>query len=154
MKRFFLVFFIALFIISCNSSDRKMKNSINEYLSNFAKDPSSYQLIELKIIDTITISEINKIKEENLLSQQLSILSSNFYTVDDKKIKVKDLESEISNLLEESKLSSNVIKGYVANHRFRMKNSYGGLELYSLFILFDSTFKVVSMDEIYDITKL
>ena len=46
-------------LVSCGNQG-KMESGIKTFLEKNAKDPVSYQLVELKIIDTITISSIAK----------------------------------------------------------------------------------------------
>ena len=59
----FLILSIPLILMSCSNSDEKI---IKEYMSANMNDPSSYESIELKVInnDTSILSQLPEIQEK------------------------------------------------------------------------------------------
>lgn len=151
-------------MISCNSNESKMKNGIKDYLEINAKDPKSYEFVELKILDTVTVGEINKrivddiiydieLAKENLVFENKLINdypnSSNLLT---NKAKIKESETLIATLTKELEANKKDFKdknviGYIAKHKFRIKNGFGALDLSEMYVEFDKDFNFLEMDK-------
>jgi PBP1b-binding outer membrane lipoprotein LpoB len=162
MKKIYLILGLSVLMFSC-SNENKMKSEIKNYLDKNAKDPTSYEFVELKILDTVTVGDINKrIVEdltidinrlkENIESQKKLI--SDFPTLpsDAEKQNIKVSEVEISILTK--KLDANKkdftnkeILGYISTHKFRIKNGFGALDLDEMWVEFDKDFKLLKMGE-------
>lgn len=163
MKRTITILGCAILMISCNNNESKMKSGIKEHLNKNAKDPKSYEFVELKILDTVTVGEINKRivdditydierAKEDIIFQTKLINDYPSLPNDDNKSKIKEYELEIANLTQ--KLNANKkdftnkeIAGYVANHKFRLKNGFGALDLSEMFVEFDKDFNFLEMDK-------
>jgi hypothetical protein len=140
-----------------------MKSEIKNYLDKNAKDPKSYEFVELKILDTVTVGDINKRVVEDLTYDINSLkeniesenkLINDFPTLpsDNEKANIKESEAKISILT--GKLNANKkdfankeILGYVATHKFRIKNGFGALDLDEMWVEFDKDFKLLKMDK-------
>ena len=59
MKKNVLLVVLSVLIMAC-SNDNKMKSAIKDYMNKNAKDPQSYEYVDLKIMDTIQIEEFAK----------------------------------------------------------------------------------------------
>lgn len=59
MKKLLFLCFM-LFMISCNSEKREMQKSVVKFMEENAKDPKSYESVELTVLDTVTIAEVAK----------------------------------------------------------------------------------------------
>jgi hypothetical protein len=167
MKNKFLALGISIFLLSC-SNESKMKSEIKKYLDKNAKDPKSYELVDFKVVDTITVGEIAK-----------SIKQSNDFKIEDEKINIqkdeslielyseypsefKDLINDYRNNIETSKTitkeildeNKELIKytksldvlGYTANHKYRIKNGFGALDLSNEVALFDKDCNLKNLD--------
>lgn len=65
MKKLLLIV-VCILLISC-SDKSKIKNEIDEYVAKNFNDPNSYELIDLKLIDTITEKKVSIfLKKERL----------------------------------------------------------------------------------------
>lgn len=163
MKKTITVLGLTLLILSCKNNESKMKIGIKEYLGKNAKDPKSYEFIELKILDTVTFGEINKrifddlnegiesakkdIVFQNKLINEFPSLPS-----DKEKEKIKEREAQITSLTKElgankSDFTNKEIAGYVTRHKFRIKNGFGALDLDEMFVEFDKDCNLLEMDK-------
>ena len=114
---------ISVLITSC-TKESKIKSKINEYVEKNFNDPDSYELVELKLIDTLTqdraskylidkrikdISEIEKfIKNKRMelsrlawnafISRSALTLSSAVSNIEDQQKELKSLESDSINI--------------------------------------------------------
>ena len=163
MKKVITILGLGILMVSCNSNESKMKSGIKEYLEKNAKDPKSYEFVELKILDTVTIGELNQRKVEDdeydLKSENENIVFQNKLINDypslpsaEQKAKIRESEKiiiEISKQLEQNKKNTNnkEIVGYVATHKYRLKNGFGALDLSEMFVEFDKDFKFLEMNE-------
>ena len=59
MRKVILIMSLSIALFSC-SNESKMKSGIKEYFNTKAKDPKSYEFVELKVFDTLTIGEVAK----------------------------------------------------------------------------------------------
>jgi hypothetical protein len=183
MKRTITILGCAILMISCNNNESKMKSGIKEHLNKNANDPKSYEFVELKILDTVTVGEINKrivdditydierAKEDitydierakkdiifqtkliNILGHDnLSLRREYELEIEDNKSKIKEYELEIANLTQKlnatkKDFTNKEIVGYVAYHKFRLKNGFGALDLSKMFVEFDKDFNFLEMD--------
>jgi hypothetical protein len=174
MKKTISIFALAILINSCSSNENKMKTEIKNYLKQTAKDPESYEFVELKVIDTIIVgkyAEINIETNNEGISENEKTMNINTATLksaEENKAKYKDdsfdefitdakTDIEISkNAIEEYKKENGTLKkyknskeilGYIAIHKCRMKNGYGALDLAEYYIEFDKDFKLLEMDK-------
>ena len=65
MKKIISTLLVALFLISCSQSENNIKSEISDYFEKNAKDPKSYEFVELKIADTVTVEDCIKSSQEN-----------------------------------------------------------------------------------------
>lgn len=162
-----LLFVITFTLTSCsNMEEHKMKSSIEEYLEENAKDPNSYEFIELTMIDTITNFE----NTEGFIKHAKFEISTHEFWIEyhkrnvelDKEIfgikynsekeerkikeyerKIKELESEIELYGRKiSRVNDKEVFEYVASHKYRIKNGFGALDLYESKVVFDAEFNV------------
>ena len=176
MKKLLSLLLLTLTLISC-SNESKMKSNIVTYFEKTAKDPKSYESVEFKVIDTITVSGVAKekiklfqknIDDNNKLLKELKKTKTFFSTIvgyDDDYLTMLDNQNEgptavnyqITTLGEvndsvqveinkyKEKVNDNTVLGYIAFHKFRIKNAFGALDLYEKYITFDTNFNVLEM---------
>jgi hypothetical protein len=65
MKKIISTLLVSLFLISCSKSQNNIKSEISVFFENNAKDPKSYEFVELKIADTVTVEDCIKSSQEN-----------------------------------------------------------------------------------------
>jgi hypothetical protein len=163
MKKTITILGLTLLMVSCNSNESKMKSGIKDYLDKNAKDPKSYEFVELKILDTVTVGEVNKRIVDDLTydieSAKKDIVFQNKLITDypslpstEQKAKIKDSETQIATLTKELEANKKDFKdknvvGYVATHKFRIKNGFGALDLSEMFVEFDKDFNFLEMDK-------
>lgn len=163
MRKTIAILGLTLLMISCNSNESKMKSEIKEYLDKNAKDPKSYEFVELKILDTVTIGEVNKrivddlnydieSAKKDIVFQNKLITDFPSLPSDEQKAKIKDSETQIATLTKELQVNKRDFKdtnvvGYVATHKFRIKNGFGALDLSEMFVEFDKDFNFLEMDK-------
>lgn len=91
---------ISFLFISC-SKESKVKNEINEYVEKFFNDPDSYELVELKLFDTINEQKVSK------------------YLTDQRIDKLKRIKQYVKEKREkQSKITSNAL--FSRNHYYLM----------------------------------
>lgn len=173
MKKIILVAILLTALFSCSNDESKMKSGIVDYLNKNAKDPKSYEFVELKVIDTITAGECAK-----------DLIESNISLIAEKKLEIQVKENEIINAQQDLdynefkvdfdniiNLSKKTIKlcndaineyekeniklkkiinlkdivFYNSNHKFRLKNGFGALNLEQQLVLFDKEFNAKYM---------
>jgi hypothetical protein len=174
MKKTITILGLVLLMISCNSNESKMKSGIKDYLDKNAKDPKSYEFVELKIIDTVIVGELakNKVDFNNLMlkesEENLVMAKDNLekatgynkqYNTSDFDVDIETAKSRISSneldITEYKKAISDYSKfqkskeilGYVASHKFRMKNGFGALDLSEMSVEFDKDFNFLEMNK-------
>jgi len=170
MKKIILLL-LAIAFVSCQSNEGKMKNEIKAYLDKNAKDPKSYEFVELKILDTVSIAdvskeEIEKMEIENLeynniiLENQNKILDyqlSNHVELYKKLIEKRN--KSIKNYKDFISLNNSMIKkakknvsnlntvGYIYSHKYRLKNGFGALDLSQNYLSFDKNDSLLSFSD-------
>jgi hypothetical protein len=161
MKKLVLVL-MAMALVSC-SNESKMKSEIKTYLDKNAKDPKSYEFTELKIVDTVTVGDVNKRivddinyniegAKKDIIFQNEMITKYPTLSHTEEISKIKENEIEIANFTKELELNkkdftNKGVLGYVAIHKFRIKNGFGALDLSEMFVEFDKDFKLLEMDK-------
>lgn len=172
MKKNILMLVLSIALFSC-SNESKMKSGINDYLNKNAKDPKSYEFVELKINDTITVGECAK----NLINTNIDLIVEKKLEIQKKENDIKDAQEDIDykemkmdfdKIINLSKSSISIFKSeindyekenlklkkittikdiifYNANHKFRLKNGFGALDLNQEYVLFDKNFVVKNM---------
>lgn len=173
MKKIILGLAISIALASCSNNESKMKSEILVYLDKNAKDPKSYELVELKILDTVTAGEVatqlkklndSFIKEYTQEIEGLKKIKSknefynkkfNSHDFDDLiKENINDINSDMSMIKESQEdniklqklLKSADIIGYMVHHKYRLKNGFGALDLSESDVLFNKDFKLESFD--------
>lgn len=159
MKTKISILYLAVILISCNSNESKMKVGITDYLNKNAGDPKSYELIELKVIETVTVGEIAKMITANndtiitKYTEALQKIKNNFREYAPIEIrKMNEMRPEIEKLKIEYEyytplINSKEVLGYIAFHKFRIKNSLGILGIATHYVAFDKEFKLLGMDD-------
>ena len=159
-------------LFSC-SNESKMKSGITDYISKTAKDPKSYEFVELKVIDTITVEEC----ATNLITSNNDLIAEKNIEIQKEETKIKDAQQDIDykeykisfdNIINASNSIIIILKSeindfekeniklkkittltdvvfYNANHKFRLKNGFGALDLDQKYVLFDNEFNVKYM---------
>lgn len=162
MKKIILMLALTMLMFSC-SNESKMKSEIKNYLDKNAKDPTSYEFVELKILDTVTIGDINKRTVEDLtydietnkkdiVFQNKLIKDYPSLPNDEQKAIIDSVQNVIATLTKEidankKDFTNKEILGYVATHKFRIKNGFGALDLDEMWVEFDKDFKLLKMDK-------
>jgi len=161
MKTKITILGLAILMISCNTNESKMKSGIKDYFKKNAKDPGSYEFVELKITDTITVGEIaqkfftdneEEIKKQNDDIEFQKKLIKDFPSLpsDEQKTKIKSNEEfivELKNDMDKVKpfINNKEVALYNVEHSYRLKNGFGALDLYKHFFAFDKEFKLIDM---------
>lgn len=180
MKKIILVTAFSMAFFSC-SNEGKMKDGIKEYLDKNAKDPKSYELIELNILDTITAGEVanqlNDLNIENIknysedieklkLENSNNVLRNKKYNtntfdefineanidIDTNQEIIKESKEEINKL--KKFLNSKDVIGFMVHHKYRLKNSFGALNISENKILFDKDLNINSFEASDNSAKL
>jgi hypothetical protein len=163
MKKAITILGLGILMVSCNSNESKMKSGIKEYLEKNAKDPKSYEFVELKILDTVTIGELYKrkvennelemeVENDNIVFQNKLLNDFPSLPSDEGMASIKQSEEEIIKVtkqleLNKKNINNKEIVGYVATHKYRLKNGFGALDLSEMFVEFDKDFKFLEMNE-------
>lgn len=171
MKKIILGLLVGMLIMSC-SNDSKIKSGITEYLDKNAKDPKSYELVELTDIKPLILGEVAKscidkykntiteeTKNKSIAEETLKMaLDSQKKYGSDFDIDVKQSKSSIENCqwsIDGAKkdienyskvVNSKDIIGYKAHHKYRLKNGFGALDLAENDVLFDKDYKVIDFE--------
>ncbi len=91
MKKIISTLLVTLLVISCSQNENDIKSEINDYFEKNAKDPKSYEFVELKIADTITVEDCIKSSQENNVEFILTCKTN----IEDYKTKIIKKETEI-----------------------------------------------------------
>lgn len=180
MKKNVLLVVLSVLVMAC-SNENKMKSEIKDYMNKNAKDPQSYEYVDLQIMDTIQTAEFaKKTIDFNNVNQkfcdsvvvnfdadvnkvELDYMGENMNTVEKHQEQLKDAKETLKkgkaeNLKMNSFIKSKDVLIYLTIHKFRAKNGFGALDLDSIYVQFDKDFKLlsVSKEELYpgDISKL
>ena len=167
MKKIIFMLGISIALFSC-SNENKMKSEIKDYLEKNAKDPKSYEFVDLTIIDTLTVSEFaesriafnneNKRFCDSVINnfdadknkKELDFMGENLNTPEKHEESLKDAKSTLEkgnaeNVIMNKFKDSKDVLIYCANHNFRMKNGFGALDLNNMNAFFDTNFKLLSL---------
>lgn len=173
MKKTILGLILIASLVSC-SNENKMKSEIEAYLEKNAKDPKSYEFVELKIVDTVTSGEVAKhkidkltfensdfkleiaINESKILRHKLDKYASSYKEIDSLMLgTINNYKSFINANVADSlklvkKLNDKTIVGYYTQHSYRLKNGFGALDLDNSYVAFDTDFKLLKFDKALD----
>ncbi|MBC7749555.1 MAG: hypothetical protein H7Z76_13445 [Methylotenera sp.] len=179
MKKIILGLAIAISLMSCSGNESKMKSEIKSYLDKNAKDPKSYEFVDLKIIDTVVNGKLaqERISEnDTLISNNLKSIETNKITlrkaesdkvkyndssfdefIDGAKADIETAEAIIKNHKNDNEkykklLKSKEVLGYVAIHNYRLKNGFGALDIDKSYVVFDKDFKLLTFGEDTDLS--
>jgi hypothetical protein len=167
MKKIIFMLVISVALFSC-SKESKMETGIREYIEKTAKDPKSYEFVELKATDTLTVAEYAKILIAHNNENQrfcdsliknfdrdskkvvLDYMGQNINTAEKHEQELKDAkqtlkEAAAENLIANELLNSKDVLLYSANHQFRLKNGFGALDLNDMYVFFDKNFQVLDI---------
>jgi hypothetical protein len=170
MKKVILFMSLSIALFSC-SNESKMKSGIKEYFNTNAKDPKSYEFVELKVFDTLTIGAVAKSviedidrniqsEKDDIIFQKGLMAKYPTLTGSEEKSKIESSEEMIKIYKTDKEavkkfLNSKEIVLYNASHKYRLKNGFGALDLSNSDFVFDKDFNVVKMatenDPVYDI---
>jgi hypothetical protein len=164
VNNFIKVIFLLLLFSCSKLPEDKIKEGIIAYLNLNAKDPKSYELVSLKIVDTITVGKLakNNIKEDsfNINNRKYKMESDkklynigklealNKYQKEQRKIdsnKINEYENQI--LKCKSMIDREEVLGYIVSHRYRLKNGLGGLDLFDSWVYVDKDLKFLGTTE-------
>jgi hypothetical protein len=161
-------------LAACSNNESKMKAEIKTYLDKNAKDPKSYEFVDLKILDTVTLGEFAKkrideiaintlefstkiIENETTILQHKQNGYSDIYKDSDAnrtKINVSYTEMIAENKIDSldftKKINDKTVVGYVTEHNYRLKNGFGALDLSKSYVEFDEHYKLLSFGENLD----
>jgi hypothetical protein len=166
MKNIVIMIALLMLLTSCNSNENKIKSGIKEHIGKNANDPNSYEFVDLKIIDTVTVGELNEREVEEIkddLKNERSDIAIQNKIINmfpslpnhDSKSIIKMSEDRIVVLekkleINKKDLSNKEIVGYVVKHKYRQNNLSGALQLVEVFVEIDSKFKFLEMGEKLD----
>lgn len=124
--------------LSCSSNNDDIIPKAESYLKNQLKDPSSYQLIESKIVDTTMKSEYLK-KQYSKDSSELEhykFMNNDKFTKDTlyENLIYKYEESTNLYLRELKELKQDFIHVITVRFYYRAKNGYAALDKYTEFV--------------------
>lgn len=111
MKKVLSILVLAL-LFNC-VKETPFEKSISNYVQTSFKDPSSYEKISIKILDTVTVAKKIKAYEDRGMSHEQF----------DNEPKDKFLY-------------------YTVSHKYRAKNSFGALTVYDDIVSMDKDFKI------------
>ncbi|MFI0429214.1 hypothetical protein [Mariniflexile sp. HMF6888] len=112
MKKVLISLLVLVELVSC-IKENPVEKSIANYVQTNFKDPSSYEKISIKILDTITVAKKIKIYEDRGMS----------HTQFDNEPKDKFLY-------------------YTVNHKYRAKNSFGAMTVYDDIVSMDKNYNI------------
>lgn len=102
MKKNILILVLLITQISFSQNENKFNPAIVDYFKKNAHDPKSYEFVDSKFVDTITVSDCAKLTIEY-----------NSQAIESNKIGIKELEDKISELkkdIDEFKNNSELVK--------------------------------------------
>jgi hypothetical protein len=152
---------LSLTLLSCTSPEKK---SINTYVEENFKDPKSYELISLKCIDTITVTE-NKIYNLELKTERnLKVNRARIDLLKELILDFQNNEDQFNEVLLESKEAEKEtdkdnkeieklqklpkdkkLYGYLFEHKYRAKNGFNALDLQTDLVNMDLNYKVINV---------
>lgn len=175
MKRTVLIIIVATLLASC-SNENKMESELKKYVEQNFNDPKSYELINIKVWDTIYAKELAKneiiFNEEKIIDYQTKIAEAetqiklnkdlnkkyNSNTFDEFIMSAKSDLDFYSNEIQSCKktneslnkyIDNNKVIGYLANHECRANNKLGGKIKESYQVFFDKDFNLIKHGATY-----
>lgn len=175
MKRTVLIF-IVLLLASC-SNENKMETELKKYVEQNFNDPQSYELINIKVWDTIHAKDLAKneieFNEEKIIDYQTKIEEAETQIKLNKDLNKKYNSNTFNEFIVSAKSDidfySNEIKsykktnetlnkyiddskiiGYLANHECRANNKLGGKIKESFQVFFDKDFNLIKHGATYE----
>lgn len=151
-----------LFFSCTKNAESVLGENIEIKIKNIAKDPSSYEAIETKIVDTILVSDVVDfiINENNIeiLENETKIEINNIKmsnpnsAIDSRKSLNSTLNSIIDILRTENKnlesfKSNNNIAYITSIHSCRLKNSFGALDISNYYIFTDKDLNILEIND-------
>jgi len=85
MKKIFPILALTFLFASCAKNETSYEKAIVEYFNKNAKDPKSYESVELKVIDTITAEDCSKL-----------VIANNNISIAENEMSITNKENEIS----------------------------------------------------------
>lgn len=152
MKKIIALFGLSV-LFAC-TKENPIEKSISEYVQTNLKDPSSYEKISIKVLDTITVGdEIKKEKAgykkiimdyeqvNNKLKQGAQSEVIKAYMKDNNNL-IDSYNKKIADRCKDSVSTETMF--YKVDHNYRANNSFGAKELYKDVILIDKNYKIYS----------
>lgn len=138
MKKTVLVFAIAATLVSCSSKEEQLITRLESHLVNSLKDPSSYELIEVKL-DTVYLKDFYKkqiINLNTILELQQSTLDilnpySESVAYNDYQTQIKTTKNRISEMNKGMADVGDDIKEIAGVFKYRAKNGFGALDIHT-----------------------
>lgn len=164
MKKVIFALCLLFAIVSCSnenklkSNESKMKSGIKDYFEKNANDPKSYEFVDLKITDTLTLGEV---ANQNIEVIDKSIKDNIEFLKDRKKFEAEypnpdakmdfasyeeiiKYDKKSKELFEKFSNSTEIVL-YKVSHKYRLKNEFGAIILLTNDFVFDKDFIVVDM---------
>jgi predicted house-cleaning noncanonical NTP pyrophosphatase (MazG superfamily) len=144
---------LALVMLFSCTKESLFEKSISEYVKTNFKDPSSYEKIEVKVLDTITVGDqvreeksnyqeqIKDLRKTNEMNEKLGRSEVQEMMAKDNLEEIASIQNVISDRCKDT--ASTEMVYYKISHKYRANNSFGAKELYN---------DIVSMDKDYKIT--
>ncbi len=176
MKKIILILSISIALISCAkdnkynllslfapSTENKMETAIKDYIDKNSDDPKSYESVELKVLDTITIGQVAKeivvdINTKNKeVEDRLRHLNKfhetdngfNGFFINMNKGLIKNCKLQIKRLNEQDIKYKTFLNSkealYSVSHKYRLKNPFGALYLKNSYFIFDKDFHIIEV---------
>lgn len=169
VKRNLVIAGLSILLFAC-SSDNKMKSALKDYMNKNAKDPKSYEYLDLKVLDTIQVAEFAKKTidfnnankkfcdsvvanfDADINKVELDYMGENMNTPEKHLEQLKDaketlIKGKAENLKMNSFIKSKEVLIYLTIHKFRAKNGFGALDLDSVYVQFDKDYKLLSVSK-------
>lgn len=167
MKKIILGLAVLTVLFSC-SNESKMKSEIKAYLDKNAKDQKSYEFVELKSLDPLTVGDYAKkriafnyenkkfndsiVKNFGLYIDKIELdpFGENLNSPENQKEYFDDakkqlIEIEVVNKILNKHIDSKDILIVKAIHSFRIKNGFGVLDLVNMYVFFNKDYKLLDM---------
>ena len=121
MKKILLLGMLLFSVMSCTTNS-KIESEIEKKMSEILKDYGSYEPVETQITDTIFVGVVAK----NQITDPVNLRHPSVT----KMAKYRKLEN------------SKEVIAYVVSHKYRAKNGFGALNIYTKDFVFDKNFKL------------
>lgn len=148
-------------IFSCDKKVDANEEAIRTYIENNADNPSSYEPLETKVIDTLITGDLAKskisslkidkeivksdIEITNLKKEMSSVPDTYNQLIETHKKRLSVVDDEIKEV--SSKLQNKDVYGYVVYHKFRGKNKLNALVLNEMYFFIDAKNEVKATEK-------